>query len=546
MSLTKVSYSMINGSPASILDFGAVGDGVTDDSAAIQAAVNASDTIYFPTPSVQYYVASAIIVPDNKTLFGDYVYDGNVANTTILANAGITVFNVQGNSVKISGIGIAFNSATGNFSNTSSIGILVRNVNSYGAVSATWEYVSFVDIIDCTVLRAYKSIQLEAAYWCSINNTHTKWDFHSVVVNLDQYTQFTAFPLPSTTIVLDRVYSHGTASTYSIPVGGYASYLGGVQDLSVLNCAVDYFDTAIYVNRSTSTNITNQYVENVNACFVLISPFGSCVIDSPFTFQLNPATPAISCSFESFTLIGGKFDFSSATGSLYVLTNGASANIYGPVTVVNGTAGFNSVADDLVIDSSGSNGLTIASGTSSDGSIHFADGKTGLDAYRGQIFYSHTSNTFTFSTNAVARLLLGPTGDLFPNADNTQSLGGASNRWSVVYAGTGAINTSDEREKQDFAAITEAERQAAQGIKSLIKSFKFKDAVVKKGDGARIHFGVSAQQVAEVFKTVGLDPNNYALFCYDEWDANEEQGIVAGNRYGIRYDELLAFVISAL
>jgi hypothetical protein len=245
-------------------------------------------------------------------------------------------------------------------------------------------------------------------------------------------------------------------------------------------------------------------------------------------------------------LIGGKFDFSSATGSLYVLTNGASANIYGPVTVVNGTAGFNSVADDLVIDSSGSNGLTIASGTSSDGSIHFADGKTGLDAYRGQIFYSHTSNTFTFSTNAVARLLLGPTGDLFPNADNTQSLGGASNRWSVVYAGTGAINTSDEREKQDFAAITEAERQAALGIKSLIKSFKFKNAVVKKGGGARIHFGVSAQQVAEVFKTVGLDPNNYALFCYDEWDANEEQGIVAGNRYGIRYDELLAFVISAL
>lgn len=537
---------MINGSPANILDFGAVGDGVTDDSAAIQAAINASDTIYFPAPSVQYYVTSAIIVPDNKVIYGDYVYDGEVDNTTILANAGITVFNVQGNSVQIRGIGIAFNSATGNFSNTSSIGILVRNVNSFGAVSATWEYIAFVDIIDCTVLRAYKSIQLEAAYWCSIKNTHTKWDFHSVVVNLDQYTLFTAFPKPSTTIVLDRVYSHGTASTYAIPAGGYASYLGGVQDLSVSNGAIDYFDTAIYVNRSTSTNIKNQYVESVNVCFDLVSPFGSCVIDSPFTFQLNPATPAISCSFESFTLIGGKFDFSSATGSLYALTNGASANIYGAITVVNGSAGFSSVANDFVIDSSGSNGLTIASGTSSDGSIHFADGKTGLDANRGQIYYSHASNTFTFSTDGVARLLLGPAGNLSPNADNTQPLGGPSNRWSVVYAGTGTINTSDEREKQNFAVITEAERQAALGIKALIKSFKFKNSVVKKGDKARIHFGVSAQQVAEVFKTVGLDPDNYALFCYDEWDANEEQGIAAGNRYGIRYDELLAFVIAAL
>lgn len=160
---------------------------------------------------------------------------------------------------------------------------------------------------------------------------------------------------------------------------------------------------------------------------------------------------------------------------------------------------------------------------------------------------------FTAGTSTVK---LWHNGQFVPSGDNAQPLGGAANRWSVVYAGTGTINTSDEREKQDIADLDAAEKRVAIALKGLMKKFRFKDAVQKKGDDARIHVGVIAQEVMGAFQAEGLDPMRYAIVCYDEWAAESEErdadGNVltpareAGNRYGVRYEELLAFVISAL
>ena len=66
MSLTKASYSMITGAPANVLDYGATGDGTTDDTAAIQAALDANTCVTFPEGT---YRVTSIVIDSFKTLY---------------------------------------------------------------------------------------------------------------------------------------------------------------------------------------------------------------------------------------------------------------------------------------------------------------------------------------------------------------------------------------------------------------------------------------------------------------------------------------------
>lgn len=145
----------------------------------------------------------------------------------------------------------------------------------------------------------------------------------------------------------------------------------------------------------------------------------------------------------------------------------------------------------------------------------------------------------------------------YPLTDNFTSLGLSSNRYSVVYAQTGTINTSDEREKDWRGALTEDEIAAAKEIGAAIGVYRWLDAIAEKGEDARLHVGVKTQQVIEIMEAHSLDPTRYGFVCFDEWDAAEavidpgdpERVIIpareAGNRYGIRYDELAMFLAAA-
>lgn len=67
MSLTKVSFSMIVGAVANVLDYGAKGDGVTDDTAAIQLAINSGKRVYFPAGTYILTIGNSITLEGGST-----------------------------------------------------------------------------------------------------------------------------------------------------------------------------------------------------------------------------------------------------------------------------------------------------------------------------------------------------------------------------------------------------------------------------------------------------------------------------------------------
>jgi hypothetical protein len=99
---------MITGAPGNVRDFGAVGDGVTDDTAAIQSAINAGLSGGFKKlvfPQGNYLVSSTITIPPyyNASLAAqlwgsvgqDFILDFTHATITTSIASGTTLFNIS-------------------------------------------------------------------------------------------------------------------------------------------------------------------------------------------------------------------------------------------------------------------------------------------------------------------------------------------------------------------------------------------------------------------------------------------------------------------
>jgi hypothetical protein len=150
----------------------------------------------------------------------------------------------------------------------------------------------------------------------------------------------------------------------------------------------------------------------------------------------------------------------------------------------------------------------------------------------GKIMGVRESNSFTgaltfhsrkFDGTMPERMRINRDGQVTPGADNAQNFGSGSLRWATIFAGTGTINTSDERYKvlREGGDLSDAEHRAWSAVRAIV--YRDKDSFERKGDAARLHIGYSWQSIQAAFEAEGLDAGRYGLWCEDALEAPVEK-----------------------
>lgn len=533
MSLTKATYSMIKGAVINVLDYGAVGDGITDDTAAIQAAIDAAvgiQQVFIPagtykiTDTLNLYKGSNIVGINQTQGLASYAAGAVGTKINFAPTSQKDLFSVQDlpapsqpwrSKVSVGGLWIDGNTIGGGTNSRYCFSLpLVIYSNFYNMEIRYFQ--SGFNVID------------------TINNRFDNIRVTNTTVSCVEYSG----TAPPTTDVW-------TQCTFTdAPIG--VRLASGIS-IRFIGCLLE--------------NIEDFGVDVAKECSHIqwISGYGENIPGNAFgSMFLVGSTGSVSSGNNSLEVIGGKYagnnfsvlgSFIDAYETKGILVNGVAVSRFTNVIKTDATTANFAVCCAGLQFLSCTNYATDTTKVS--GFLDFQ----AVNAGTGPVAYFAGLTVGSQITSTATRLNVAVSGSFQPSTDNTVDLGYITNRWATVYAGTPTINTSDAREKQDIASFSDAERRVAARIKNLFKKFRFIDAIKTKGEEARIHAGVIAQDVAAAFEAEGLDASRYGLFCYDEWEdqpsVTDEVGKEitaaqkAGNRFGVRYEELLCFVIGA-
>ncbi len=344
-----------------------------------------------------------------------------------------------------------------------------------------------------------------------------------------------------------------TAITF-VQFGGNGTVTAGTG-ITVTGNQVSVSNTAVTAAAYGDTTHVATFTVNAQGQLTLA---GSSAIAFPVTTVFGRSGSVVAAANDyTFAQLASK----PTTIAGYGITN--------PIAYLNAAA-FTvaiSVTDDVIIQSASTNSTYISLRNSTSGAHGYSFFSSGGGPAPVGSFGIYDE------TVGANRLRIDTSGNTSPGVDNSLSCGTASLRWSVVYAGTGTINTSDAREKTDVVPLTTAELSASYDMSRAIGTYQWLSSVAEKGDAARHHAGLTVQQAIAIMREHGLDPMRYGFICYDAWPETEEVvvtwiaqeaviddegGVItpaveagskvmqpyrpAGDRYSFRYDELLLFI----
>ena len=284
--------------------------------------------------------------------------------------------------------------------------------------------------------------------------------------------------------------------------------------------------------------------------------------------------------FEIIQIGVNNFLINRESGYVAIFTSGtermridSSGNILFNKTALNNTdtgARFN-VGGDVSFVKDGASCLKLNRTSSHGGVIEILKDNTAvgqLDSSSGNLLIRTNGDKsgIRFDTNGLTPFKNGS------ESDDAIDLGFASGRFDDLFATNGTIQTSDQNEKQDIASFTTKELNVAKKLSALFKTFRWKSKVVEKGDSARTHSGIIAQEVQSAFNEEGLDASKYGLYTSDTWWEETEKFIdgegdnavektrrivyrteeeatsnaTKKTRLGVRYPELFSFIFSSI